>query len=142
MGRRALTALLLDTCAAIWLSQDAPVATEALEAVDQTARDGTPIFVSPMTAWEIGLLNARGRLALSMLPEDWFQALLAVPGMVLAELTPKILIASSFLPGEPPRDPADRIIAATARASRLQLVTRDRLLLDYAEQGHIQALAC
>lgn len=137
-----MTALLLDTCAAIWLSQDEPVAAEALEAVDQAARDGTPVFVSPMTAWEIGLLNARGRLAMSMLPEDWFAALLAVPGMALAELTPKILIASSFLPGEPPRDPADRIIAATARALRLQLVTRDKLLLAYAQQGHIQALAC
>ncbi len=134
--------LLLDTCAAIWLSQDEPVAAEALEAVDQAARDGTPVFVSPMTAWEIGLLNARGRLAMAMLPEDWFQALLDVPGMALADLTPKILIAASFLPGEPPRDPADRIIAATARALRLQLVTRDRLLLGYAQQGHIQALAC
>lgn len=137
-----MTALLLDTCAAIWLSQDDPVAADALEAVDQAARDGTAIYVSPMTAWEVGLLNARGRIALSTPPEDWFAALLAVPGVALAELTPKILIASSFLPGEPPRDPADRIIAATARALRLQLITRDRLLLAYADQGHIQALAC
>ncbi len=137
-----MTALLLDTCATIWISQDEPVAAEALDAVDKAARDGTPIYVSPMTAWEIGLLNARGRLAMAMSPEDWFASLMQVPGMALAELTPKILIASSFLPGDPPRDPADRIIAATARALRLQLVTRDRLLLDYANQGHIQALAC
>ena len=137
-----MTALLLDTCATIWISQDEPVAAEALEAVDKTAREGDPIYVSPMTAWEIGLLNARGRLAMSMSPDDWFATLMQVPGMALAELTPKILIASSFLPGDPPRDPADRIIAATARVLRLQLVTRDRLLLDYASQGHIQALAC
>lgn len=137
-----MTALLLDTCATIWISQDEPVAAEALEAVDKAARDGDPVYVSPMTAWEIGLLNARGRLAMALAPEDWFASLMQVPGMALAELTPKILIASSFLPGEPPRDPADRIIAATARALRLQLVTRDRLLLDYAGQGHIQALAC
>jgi PIN domain nuclease of toxin-antitoxin system len=137
-----MTALLLDTCATIWISQDEPVTAEALEAVDKAARDGDPVFVSPMTAWEIGLLNARGRLAMAMSPDDWFASLMQVPGMALAELTPKILIASSFLPGDPPRDPADRIIAATARALRLQLVTRDRLLLDYAEQGHIQALAC
>lgn len=137
-----MTALLLDTCATIWISQDEPVAAEALEAIDKAARDGDPIYISPMTAWEIGLLNARGRLTMSMAPDDWFATLMQTPGVALAELTPKILIASSFLPGEPPRDPADRIIAATARALRLQLITRDRLLLDYASQGHIQALAC
>jgi PIN domain nuclease of toxin-antitoxin system len=137
-----MTALLLDTCATIWLTQDEAIAAAALEAIDDAAKGGTPVFVSPMTAWEIGLLNARGRLAMSMTPETWFDALLDVPGIALAELTPKILVASSFLPGEPPRDPADRIIAATARALRLQLVTRDHLLLDYAKQGHIQALAC
>jgi PIN domain nuclease of toxin-antitoxin system len=53
-----------------------------------------------------------------------------------------ILIASSFLPGAPPNDPADRIIAATAREHGYALVTRDRALLDYAEQGHIQSIVC
>ena len=137
-----MTALLLDTCAAIWLSQDEPVASEVVEALDQAARDGIPIFVSPMSAWEIGMLNARGRLAISMSPEAWFAVLLDVPGIVLAELSVKILIASSFLPGTPPRDPADRIIVATAREGGYQLVTRDQVILDYAKQGHIQALAC
>jgi PIN domain nuclease of toxin-antitoxin system len=42
----------------------------------------------------------------------------------------------------PPRDPADRIIAATARAFDMTLVTRDRPLLDYADAGHLKALAC
>lgn len=134
--------MLLDTCAAIWLAEDMPLAGDALEAIDAAAQGGTPVYVSPMTAWEIGMLNARGRLALSILPEDWFRALLEVPGVMLAELSPKILVASSFLPGEPPRDPTDRIIAATARALRLQLITRDRLLLAYAAEGHLQALAC
>jgi PIN domain nuclease of toxin-antitoxin system len=52
------------------------------------------------------------------------------------------LIASSFLPGKPPRDPADRIIAATARDLGATLVTRDRALLDYGSQGHIAVLEC
>ena len=137
-----MTPLLLDTCAAIWIAEDQPVSPGAAEAIDQAAGDGIPVFVSPMSAWEIGLLNARGRLAMSMSPEAWFAALLEVPGVELAELSVKILIASSFLPGNPPRDPADRIIAATAREGGFRLVTRDNVLLDYAEQGHIQALAC
>jgi PIN domain nuclease of toxin-antitoxin system len=57
-------------------------------------------------------------------------------------MPPGVLIASSFLPGDMPADPADRIIAATAREYELRLVTRDRLLLAYAESGYCRALAC
>lgn len=57
-------------------------------------------------------------------------------------MPPSILLGSSFLPGKPPNDPADRIIAATARDLDATLLTRDRMLLDYAEQGHIRAIAC
>lgn len=37
---------------------------------------------------------------------------------------------------------ADRIIVATAREYGLEIVTRGRRILDYAEQGHIRAIAC
>ncbi len=57
-------------------------------------------------------------------------------------VSPNILIASSFLPGAYPDDPADRIIAAAAREYDCRVVTRDRWLLDYAESGCHQALAC
>lgn len=77
-----------------------------------------------------------------MRPERWFQNVLAIPGVELAKLTPDILIESSFLPGTPPRDPADRIIIATARDIGATLVTRDRLLLEYGTSGQINALAC
>jgi PIN domain nuclease of toxin-antitoxin system len=141
MGQE-MTSLLLDTCAAIWLAEDEPMAASALEIIDRAAAKEIPIFVSPMTAWEIGLLNARGRLAMSVSPKTWFESLLAVPGVLLSDLSTNILIASSFLPGDAPRDPADRIIVATAREHGLQLVTRDKILLAYAKQGHLNALAC
>jgi len=53
-----------------------------------------------------------------------------------------LLIESSFLPGRPPRDPADRIIAATARDLGATLITRDHRLLEYAEQGHMKVIEC
>jgi PIN domain nuclease of toxin-antitoxin system len=98
--------------------------------------------VLPITAWELGLLTARGRLSLLMTPQRWFDRLLEAPGLRLSEMPPSVLIASSFLPGSLPADPADRIIAATAREFGFRLVTRDRPLLDYAKQGHIRALIC
>ena len=138
-----MTPLLLDTCAVIWLAiGDASLSQASLDALANARREGGIIAVSPITAWEIGLLNARGRLPLLMEPAIWFRRLISLPGVELAELDPDILVQSSFLPGAPPRDPADRIIAATARALGYRLVTRDRILLDYAEAGHVEALAC
>jgi PIN domain nuclease of toxin-antitoxin system len=61
---------------------------------------------------------------------------------LLADMPPDVLIASSFLPGVPPRDPADRIIAATARDLGATLITRDRALLAYGGQGHLNVVAC
>ena len=134
--------LLLDTCAAIWISQEQQIADDALDALQRAKTVGEFVYVSPVTAWEIGLLVSRGRLSSPMSPQRWFQRLMQAPEVRLAELSPDILIASSFLPGVPPRDPADRILAATAREHGYRLMTRDRPLLAYAAQGHVQALAC
>jgi PIN domain nuclease of toxin-antitoxin system len=57
-------------------------------------------------------------------------------------MPPELLIASSYLPGDPPRDPADRIIVATARDLGATLITRDRALLGYGEQGHVSVVEC
>ena len=134
--------LLLDTCAVIWIAGDQLIAKEAHDAVASALEADEPVFVSPISAWEIGLLAARGRLSMPMSPEKWFERLLEAPGLHLADMSPRILIASSFLPGLLPEDPADRIIAATAREYDYRVVTRDRRLLEYAELGYCRALPC
>jgi len=134
--------LLWDTCAAIWIFEKAPLSPAALAAMGTAHRDGVPSYISPITAWEVGMLTARRRLQLLIRPERWFANLFQVPGVRLAEMSPDLLIASSFLPGRPPRDPTDRIIAATARELGATLITRDRALLDYGEQGHVAVLEC
>src|SRR5882757_5381058 len=138
----AAPTLLLDTHTAIWLTENQPIASTAVEAIDALYQSGGMLLVSPITAWEIGLLVSRNRLTLVARPERWFQRLLAIPGVKLADLSPDILIASSFLPGEPPRDPADRIILATARDLGATLITRDRLLLKYGEDGQVSTIPC
>jgi PIN domain nuclease of toxin-antitoxin system len=133
--------LLLDTHAAVWFSDDELTAV-ASEKLDGAARAGVPTYVSPITAWEVGLLVSRNRLSLGMTPQRWFARVLAMPNVHLADLTPDILIASSFLPGSPPNDPADRILLATARDLGATLVTRDRAIIAYGEQGNVSVLAC
>jgi PIN domain nuclease of toxin-antitoxin system len=134
--------LLLDTCAALWITEDEPVAPRAVAAMDAAHREGAPTYLSPITAWEVGLLSSRNRLNFVVTPQRWFQRLLEVPGVRLADLSPDLLIASSFLPGAPPRDPADRILAATARDPGATLITRDRALLAYGADGYISVVAC
>jgi len=138
----ALAPLLLDTCAAIWISEAAALSAGATDIFDRAYDEKTPVFVSPITAWEIGMLARRSRVTLLMAPHTWYQRLFDLLGLKPAPLPAEVLINSSYLPGTPPSDPADRILAATAREYGYTLVTRDRPLLDYAEQGHLKALAC
>jgi len=135
--------LLLDTCAALWTSTpDVALRSQAVEALLQAEANGQAIHLSPITAWEVGQLVARGRYALSIDPLRWFEELLAA-GLTAAPLGPDILVGASFLPqAEGLRDPADRILAATARTHGWTLITRDRPLLNYAAAGHIRAIAC
>jgi PIN domain nuclease of toxin-antitoxin system len=134
--------LLLDTCTLIFMTERTRMAPAAVETLQAATEGGEITYVSPITAWEVGMLSSRGRLQLLIRPERWFSNLFEVPGVRLAEMSPDVLIASSFLPGKPPKDPTDRIIAATARELGATLITRDRALLDYGAQGYVAVLEC
>ena len=136
-----MSPLLLDTNAAIWFSRDELRASTS-EMLDDAARAGVAIYLSPVSAWEVGQLVSRNRLNLGTTPQRWFARVLATPNVHLTGLSPDILIASSFLPGTPPRDPIDRILIATARELAATLVTRDRAIIAYGEQGHVRAVVC
>ena len=79
----------------------APAATELLQAA--SAAGGGSTYISPITAWEVGMLTAHGRLQLLIRPERWFANLFEAPGVRLADMSADVLIASSYLPGRPPR---------------------------------------
>jgi len=133
--------LLLDTCALLWLINGEKLAEDARVAV-RTAAAVSELFISPFSAWEIGTLTRKRRIALNRDAEDWFEAALNVPGFKLAELGWKTLLRSTTLPGDPPKDPADRILISTARRNSLCVVTRDREILDYSKAGHVDAMRC
>ena len=133
---------LLDTCTAMYLVADEPMTQLAVDAMDRSADTGVPLLVSPITAWEAGMQQGKGRFRSSLTPQRWFEMLRTRPGIALCELTADVLLQSWFLPGTLNRDPADRIIAATAREYGYTVITRDRALLDYAAQGHLAAIAC
>jgi PIN domain nuclease of toxin-antitoxin system len=131
-------AILLDTCALLWLYQGAPLAPAARRAIQSATRRGQ-VHVSAVNAWEVGILASTGRVTI---PTDFWERVLSSAGVAVAELTPQIAFDSSFLPGEFHRDPADRMLVATARHYGLALITRDARILAYARQGHLRAVRC
>lgn len=134
--------LLLDTCAMLWLAEDGALSPAAEAALASAKEASDTIWVSPISAWELGLLVTRGRIALSVAPRAWFRRLLDLPGVALCAMEPDTLLDSSFLPGTPPRDPADRIILASARSLGLRILTRDRAMIAYGQAGHAAILSC
>jgi PIN domain nuclease of toxin-antitoxin system len=134
--------VLLDTCTCLWLTRGDPLSRESRQVIRdaQASREG--VHVSAITAWEVATLVSRGRYRLFVPAKVWFSRLLDLDGVRLAALTPEILVDSAFLPGDPPKDPADRIIAATARQHGFLVISRDERLVSYAGQGHMRTLAC
>ncbi len=137
-----MTDFLLDTCAVLWTAHHAPLREPAASEMQDAYRRGARLVVSPITAWEIAMLVAKGKIALALDPEPWFQRFCELPPVALASMPTSVLVASTTLPGRPPRDPADRIIIATARAFGYVLATRDAEILEYGSQGHARVMEC
>jgi PIN domain nuclease of toxin-antitoxin system len=97
------------------------------------------LFVSAISILEIARLVTLQQYALASSIDDFVAEATADDGFQLCDLTPRILIESTRLPGEIHRDPSDRLLVATAREHGLTLVTRDKRLLRYAKQGHLNA---
>ena len=87
--------------------------------------------MSAISCWEVAKLVECGRLILPCSVFDWLQQALAYPGVRLIELSPRICVESTQLPGIFHRDPADQIIVATARVLDAPLVTMDGKILSY-----------
>ncbi|MBL8253386.1 MAG: type II toxin-antitoxin system VapC family toxin [Candidatus Competibacter sp.] len=140
MGSLSVSAALLDTHVLVWLlSGNARLGVQARGHIQHAAKDNV-LLVSAITPWEIAMLVSKGRLALDRDVGEWVAAAWALPGIRLAPLSPEVAVASTRLPGILHADPADHILAATARHVDAVLVTEDQRLLDYGEAGHLRVL--
>ncbi len=133
--------ILLDTHAAVWSSEGRLRAAAA--AVVKAASLRGELLLSPISAWEIGMLARRGRLSLSFAPEEYVRVLFGQAGIVVATLSPAIAVAAGMLPQNLIADPADRVLVATANAYGARLLTHDRKIHDYARAtAQLRCIAC
>jgi PIN domain nuclease of toxin-antitoxin system len=122
--------IVLDTHALVWwLADPDRLPRKARARLDRAVTGGEPLRASSISAWEVAMLVARGRrLILTMDVGAWITAAEAVPRLEFVPVDNAITLRAVALPDALGRDPADRIIAATALGLGATLVTGDRQL--------------
>ena len=129
---------MLDTHTLLWwVSGDHHRLSKAAFAAIAVETEPQSIIVSSITAWEIAQLIERGRLQLGTDLAAWLAIVETIPAVVFVSVDNEIGVKSVFLPGSFHKDPADRIIVATARKYAVPLVTADERILGY---GHVRTI--
>jgi PIN domain nuclease of toxin-antitoxin system len=88
-----------------------------------------PLWVSDITLWEIATLHALGRIRLGLPVREWLERATAAPLVARSGISPAVAGEIASLPSSFPRDPADRIIVATARVLGATLLTSDERII-------------
>jgi PIN domain nuclease of toxin-antitoxin system len=132
--------VLLDTHIWIRLQSGAPTLSRAaLHAIDAaTARRS--VFVPLISVWEIAMLTTKKRLQFDRPVRRWVEEALDKPGLELLPFTTDIAIEAALLPEPLHKDPADRIIVASAHIEGLTLITADRPMLSYAKSAGLRCI--
>jgi PIN domain nuclease of toxin-antitoxin system len=123
--------IVLDTHALVWwVTGDAALSKKARKEIERE-QSGGAIIISAISAWEIAMLVTHGRLVLAMDVSSWLATVAEIESVRFLSVDVEIAAKSVELPGEFHKDPADRMIVATARKLAVPLVTKDDKILNY-----------
>ena len=134
-----MNGILLDTHAWVWFGEGRKdrLSDETIILITRAAKHQS-VFVSVISIWELGLLEAKAGIRLSSPVHTWVDRFFEITNFRLTGLDRDIALDSCFLPGDIHSDPADRFLVATARNQDLILLTRDNKILDYGQKGHVK----
>ena len=121
---------LLDTHVLVYWMEGGRDLMPSHRARIEAAGDAEPLLVSDISLWEVATLVGLGRLRPRMPLRDWLEAAVAPPLVRRVSISPAVAAEVAALPRSFPRDPADRIIVASARTTGATLLTQDRRIID------------
>ena len=123
--------IVIDTHVLIWWVNRSSSLSQTAKTAIQESISKSEVIISSISAWEISMLIAKERLALSMDVETWLHEVSQIDGVRFMPVDNEIGIKSTTLPGEFHKDPADRMIVATARKLAVPLITADDKIISY-----------
>lgn len=121
--------VVLDTCTVLWSVLEPERLSKA--AAQAVTDESAELLVSPISAAEIACGVERSRISLDRHWKTWFRHFVRLGGWRIADIDLRIMEEAFSLPDFPHRDPADRIIVATARVHQCPVVTADTRIRDY-----------
>jgi PIN domain nuclease of toxin-antitoxin system len=128
-----VTDLLLDTHIALWLSHgDERLGQTTRQAIDAAWKAGGRVFLSAVSVWEIAMLVDRGQIEIDLPVEAWVERFLARPGLEAVPLDHSAAAKAFSLHHLEHRDPADRLLIASAIDLGCPLVTYDDRIRRFA----------
>jgi PIN domain nuclease of toxin-antitoxin system len=117
--------ILLDTHVVLWAAIEPKRLSRAAESALKRARRSDGLAIASISLWELASLFARSRIQTYGTVEVSVRQVLDTVGAVVKPITQEIAALATQFPDTYPRDPADRLIGATARAEGLALITQD-----------------
>lgn len=119
--------ILVDTHVVVWLALDqTQLSKNARAAIDDARRNGDGLAISDITLLELATLSSKGRIRLDISLESFLREVEA--RFIVLPISSRACVRALGLPATYPKDPADRIIGATALVEGLSLLTADRAI--------------
>jgi PIN domain nuclease of toxin-antitoxin system len=129
--------ILLDTHIWLWWLHTPEQLSDRARTLLTIGENQNALIVSTISVWEIAVKHYAGKLPLPLAINEWFSIAKTRPGITIEPLEPLDAIASTQLPGNFHKDPADRIIVAIAYRRNIELITCDQKILNYP---HVKTL--
>ena len=119
--------ILVDTHVVVWLALDQTHLSKSARAtIDDARQNGDGLAISDITLLELATLSSKGRIRLDISLESFLREVEA--RFIVLPISGRACVRALGLPAAYPKDPADRIIGATALVEGLSLLTADRAI--------------